>query len=188
MAERDRERLGGVGLFGGVLLHDVPVHGAVLQDTQARHRLPHAHFAHHDGLATRDVAKDAREVEHHAELLHRDERVTLERLLVDHRQVVHPEGDVGEVAEEADSHAAPAYVGVHGLRDLRADARSDAVAEEVREYREEDDDDADCYGYSDYELAMRAHGACVESGHESLCGDDGAAVPSGTTPSNGSMS
>jgi len=106
-----------------------------------------------------EVADHAAQIEHDAELLHRQQRVTLERLQSSHREVAQAERHVGEVAEQTETDAAPAYLCVHGLRDFRLHPCRNAVAEEEGKDEQQEHQGAEDRGDTDGELAARAHGA-----------------------------
>ena len=75
----------------------------------------------------------------HLQVPDRGQRVALEPALACHREVVEAQGEIGEVAEEAEAHVPPLDAGVeasvHVLRALR-----DPVAEEQRQDDQEQDE------------------------------------------------
>ena len=82
-------------------------------------------------------------LERHPEVAHRGEGVALELAHAGGREVVEREGQVREVAEEAEADVAPVDAGVEVLVDRGLDARLDLAAEEQRQDEQQHEQERD---------------------------------------------
>ncbi len=160
-AETDGHRpAGGVGRRRGrgVLLGDVPVGRAVLQLHQREPRVIQLDRPHHDRRrAPQGAAHRAGEIDHHAETPDRRQGIALELADPDHGEAVEAEGEVGEVAEQAEPGVPPVHLRVQRSVRFGLDPFRDPAAEQDGHQDEEQEQQGENAPEYDQRLS---HGSC----------------------------